>query len=629
MDFFEQQELARRNTRRLVLLLTLAVTAIIATTILVFAVATAGFKPFLLESGQSFWVALYYYHGWQPFALIAVFIVLMVLTGAAVKWLQLRSGGQAVAEALGGQRIPGNTSLPEQRRLLNIVEEMAIASGTPVPPVYLMDEPGINAFAAGHGTHDAVIGITKGALHTLNREELQGVIAHEFSHILNGDMRLNLRLVAILNGILLIGLLGELLLRSGSLPRSRKNAQGGQLALAGLGLILLGAVGTFFGRWIKAAVSRQREFLADASAVQYTRNPEGISGALLKIGGHTNGSRLQAADASEFSHMYFGEGVRVRFHRLMATHPPLEARIRRVWPQWDGRFPTPSKNAETQSPTAETPSSSEHRGDSQRERIQAVLSGVISAESLHQARELLDQIPTALREAAQEPFSARGVLAGLLLSRTPSDREMQWHILQQQWDAPTLAQLTPVIELAEQTQPSHRLPLIELSLPSLTALSEPQKKDYLTLLDQLARADQRIVLSEWIICRLAQTHLNPKPIVTQRLQLKFCRDEARTLLSVAALISGARATSAYEAGAQALEETRPMLSRHELSFDQLDQAVERLRHLQPLSKPKLLKALHQCLVADKLITTSETELYRTLADALDCPVPPLNVPDTR
>ncbi|WP_286876454.1 M48 family metalloprotease, partial [Marinimicrobium sp. UBA4509] len=265
MDFFEHQELARRNTRRLVVLMTLAVLSIIALTTLVFVVASVGLTSVQTAGGGGYWRRLLEQVGWQPIAWISLMVGLLVLVGSGFKWLQLRAGGQAVAEALGGQLIPGNSQELPRRQLLNIVEEMAIASGTPVPPVYELNEAGINAFAAGHGPHDAVIGVTRGAMEQLSRDELQGVIAHEFSHILHGDMRLNLRLVAVLNGLLLIGLLGHILARSGARRGLRRRSNQGNVALIGLGLIILGAVGTFFGNWIKAAVSRQREFLADAS----------------------------------------------------------------------------------------------------------------------------------------------------------------------------------------------------------------------------------------------------------------------------------------------------------------------------------------------------------------------------
>src|SRR5262249_2273093 len=194
---------------------------------------------------------------------------------------------------------------PDLRKLLNVVEEMSIASGVPMPEVYLMpDEKGINAFAAGTAPDNAVIGVTEGCVRHLKRDELQGVIGHEFSHILNGDMRLNMRLIGVVFGLLCIMLVGRVMLdafiRGGS-PRSSsaRNANPPPIFLLAIGLIVIGWPGAFFGRLIQAAVSRQREFLADASAVQFTRNPLGLAGALKKIGGLAYGSRLDSAHAAE------------------------------------------------------------------------------------------------------------------------------------------------------------------------------------------------------------------------------------------------------------------------------------------------------------------------------------------
>ena len=250
------------------------------------------------------------------------------------------AGGTVVAERLGGRRVFPNTIDPAERRLLNVVEEMALASGVPVPPVFLLsEEQGINAFAAGYSPSDAVVGVTRGCAEQLTRDELQGVVAHEFSHILNGDMRLNMRLIGVLHGILLMGLIGRELLRLGAFggggALATKTTAPPHLLVIGLAFMIIGFLGLFIGNLIKAAVSRQREYLADASAVQFTRNPEGIAGALKRIGAAVFGSKLATPRAAEASHMYFAEGI----SSLFATHPPLNDRIARIEPQWDGKYP--------------------------------------------------------------------------------------------------------------------------------------------------------------------------------------------------------------------------------------------------------------------------------------------------
>lgn len=293
---------------------------------------------------------------WNPQLLATVSgVVLLVILGAsALKTMQLRSGGGVVARSLGGRQVDPGTKDAAERRLLNVVEEMALASGTPIPEVYVLDnEQGINAFAAGHSPHDAAIGVTRGCIDTLNRDELQGVIAHEFSHILNGDMRLNVRLIGILFGILVLAILGEGLMRSalwsGGARRNSKDNSAMVFLVLGLAVMAIGYIGVLFGRLIQSAISRQREFLADASAVQFTRYPDGIANALIKIG--AGGSRLQSEHAQETAHMFFASGIKQHFGGGFATHPPLHSRIRAIRQDWDGTFEVPrASRAERRSP---------------------------------------------------------------------------------------------------------------------------------------------------------------------------------------------------------------------------------------------------------------------------------------
>ena len=290
MDFFASQDDARKKTGLLLFYFGLAVLSIIIAVYIAFA--------FFFAYQGSRASQFSFYSIWDPelFVTVAGVTILIVICGSLYKISILKSGGAGVAEMLGGKLIPASTQDFLEKRLLNIVEEMAIASGVPVPPVYLLEnEQGINAFAAGFTPDDAVIGVTRGSLETLNREELQGVIAHEFSHILNGDMWLDLKLVGFLHGILLIALIGRSILRGSSRSRNSKNSGG--FVLFGLVLLVLGYLGVLFGKLIKSGVSRQREYLADASAVQFTRNPHGLAGALKKIGGLAAGSFVEVSRA--------------------------------------------------------------------------------------------------------------------------------------------------------------------------------------------------------------------------------------------------------------------------------------------------------------------------------------------
>ncbi|RMH57559.1 MAG: hypothetical protein D6679_06370, partial [Candidatus Hydrogenedentota bacterium] len=342
INFFEHQERARKKTGQLVLLFLLAVLAIIAAVYASFyaIVSLSGKKGPILDPTDPF-----------LFLVITGGTLGVIALGTAYKIVQLREGGSAIAQALGGRKIPRTTTNLDERKILNVVEEMAIASGCRVPEVYLLEESSINAFAAGFHPNEAVIGITRGAIERLSRDELQGVIAHEFSHIFNGDMKLNIQLIGVIHGIIVINLIGYWLLRSlrfSGRSRSREKGGGGLLAilLFGLALFLIGLIGAFFGRLIQAAVSRQREFLADASAVQFTRNPRGIGGALKKIARLTAGSLIQHPNAGQAAHLFFGQGVAFSFGGLLATHPPIEERIQRVMqglaPEKKRRSPAPA-----------------------------------------------------------------------------------------------------------------------------------------------------------------------------------------------------------------------------------------------------------------------------------------------
>lgn len=636
MNFFEHQDLARRNTRRLVILMLLAVASLIVVTTVLVAVVLYYFQydPTAPASGNLVSQSLSAL-SWELLGYITLGIGTVVLLGSLFKLLQLSAGGRTVAEAMGGRLINLDTRDANERKILNVVEEMAIASGTSVPPVYILEDSSINAFAAGKSPQDAVIGITRGCIELLSRDELQGVVAHEFSHILHGDMRLNIRLVGILHGILLLGLIGYYLLRSahlgGSSSRRRSDGNAGLvMVVLGLGLMIVGYAGTFFGNIIKAAVSRQREFLADSSAVQFTRNPDGIAGALKKIGAHSQGSLLGNAHAAEFSHMFFGQGIHTRFNALMATHPPLPERIRRIQPHWDGSFPTLVRPA-----TAVAQSSGAQ--SQQVAGFAAAAAGSVSAiesigqpspEHVVQARALLQSIPDNLSEAAHEPLSARALVYSLLISKSvESIAEHQWRRLAELAD-PAVFQATESLHpTVLKLERDLNLPLLELCIPTLKQLAPREYKKFKTILVDLIRADQKVDVFEWCLYRITVHNLEPRKTGASGLSLKQLADECRLLIAFIAHSghdSAAAAQSAFDAGFNSLGlGPRFFMARGSIQLPDLDAALNRLKNLKPLQKPVLLKALARCINHDATITVTERELFRSVADSLDCPVPPL------
>ncbi|MEK8081730.1 M48 family metallopeptidase [Pseudomonas sp. XK-1] len=641
MNFFEQQDRARRISGRLLLLLVLAVASLIALTSLVLGAIWQLF-------GQNHSASLLNGPGsllpsGPLVAMVAVAVIAVVLLGSLYKSLQLNRGGQAVAERLGGRLINLAPQNFEERRLLNVVEEMAIASGTPVPPVYVLDDAGINAFAAGLTPQDAVIGITRGAISLLSREELQGVIAHEFSHVFHGDMRLNTRLVAVLHGILLLGLIGGFLLRSSGRSRSRSSRDNSvALVLAvGASLWLLGYAGTFFGNLIKAAVSRQREFLADASAVQFTRNPDGIAGALKKIGGNLYGSQLQAGHAAEFSHMYFAAGISQALEGLLATHPPLDERIRRVSPGWDGRYPqvdalslagstaTPDQVAAAQGWNEAlqrlSPAGAAFAPAAAAQAISAI--GDPRGPHLSQARDVLQRLDPLLSQAAHSCCSAQALIYGLLLDHDSAACARQLQLLQPHIAAEVEAALQTLRKPLQHLQPGLRLPLLDLAMPALKQLGKEAFAAFKGNLALLIRADGKVALLEWSLLRIIERNVEAGRTQVGRYHLADLADETAVLLSCLARAGEVDAAAAAAAFAHAYAGLPfapvPLLAAERSDLKALEAALGRLSQLWPLQKPQLLKAMARGIEHDGRITAEEAELMRAVADILDCPMPPL------
>ena len=639
MNFFEAQARAKRQTSWMLLLFGLAVAGLIVlTNLLVMALITYN-RDARRFSGETFWQQF----DWSLFTTVAAAVTILIVLGSVYKMVALSGGGRVVAEMLGGGLIPRNTDDPAQRRLLNVVEEMAIASGIPAPPVYLLNDMGINAFAAGHSPNNAVIAVTRGALTYLNRDELQGVIAHEFSHIFNGDMRMNIRLMGVLHGILLIGLAGYFLLRSTAFMRSSRNRNGGNVVVAlfalGAGLVAIGYVGFFFGQWIKATVSRQRELLADATAVQYTRNNEGIADALKKIGGSTWGSLLENPSAQQYSHAYFSVGVKGFLQSLFATHPPLALRIKRIEPRWDGKFIEPKVQ--------------EIAADEAPEHIAAakitVMAGAVAAgmlnpddavalvgnvkqEHVDLARDILASIPDPLRQAAEEPFGARAVIYGMLLDTKPEILAKQQTLMSHLADPAVMQHTTDLLPHLPILPEAARLPLVGVALPVLRTLSIEQYRRFRAVVGALIAADKKVDLKEWILQHFLIRQLDEHFNLRQRPKAKYSylgavKQETEVLLSLLAHTEhtdDTAAEQAFKVGIAAAGTTAlKFVPREQLSLDKLNEAIDKVAELKPLLKPRILKACAAAIMFDGKATIKGQELLRTVASCLDSPMPPL------
>ena len=623
MNFFEQQDQARQKTWLLILLFATAVVCIIGLTVLLMAITVWGVEIWSatdIGSNQINWISI----AKTAFAVIAVVACVIFF-----KRLQISQGGHTIAEMLGGRPIEHGTDNIDEQRLLNVVEEMAIAAGLPVPSVYLMPETTVNAFAAGFNDSDAVIGVTRGTLERLSREQLQGVIAHEFSHILHGDMRLNLNLITVLAGIIFIGQSGRFVMHGASRVRGRNQGALPVFALA-LGLIVIGSIGTLFGNIIKAAVSRQREFLADASAVQYTRNPEGISGALKVIAGSKAGTTLSSPRAEECSHMFFGDALFFRAFNIFSTHPPLDRRIRRIEPNWDGSY-LPGKPLKEQ-PKTKTTARYQRKIDNLNESVRNT--GVLDPLMVAVAGALMHSLPSPVYQATQQPGSAYALMLALRLDNDSNIRSKQLGMLE---SIPTMQ--TAVKKLfvhADKLAEEDILPLIEMAIPALKRQSESQYKQLKQHLTQFIMADQESDYKEWLHFRLLSHYLDQHflPNQKQRYRRNYhsyapVKTDCVCVLSLLANESHSdnnKKDAAFNVGKEILKLIE-LQRTEELTLANVNQALTQLEYLVPLLKEQFLLACAACIQANNSITVMGWDLLRVIAACLGCPMPIVNRPN--
>lgn len=643
MDFFEHQDAARRRTGRLIFYFILAVVTIVVAIYFVALIALV----FVGDSGQPEHPNPYSQTPWHPdlFALVALATIGVIFLSSLYKTSQLAAGGEAVALMMGGRPIDRQTRDPAERRLLNVVDEMALASGTPVPPVYVMDnEPSINAFAAGHQPGDAVIGVSHGCLEYLNRDELQGVMAHEFSHILNGDMRTNLRLVGILHGILVIAIIGWFVIRSiGYAGRSSRSDKGGGAVVAimaiGAGLLVIGSVGLLFGKLIKSAVSRQREYLADASAVQFTRLPDGIAGALKKIGGRPDTSKIKDAHAEEISHMFFGSALGSLGFHFFSTHPPLVKRIQKIDSNFDGKFPQqvkPVKVAAEQpkpKPKPGKPFEAISVGGTTPLDPGGVLGqiGVLGVEQIAYAAMILDSMPAPLRDATAEPYGARAAIYAVLLSQDAQMRRQQLDALRPKAEELSYRETERLASLIDGLPQEARLPLVETTLPALKRLSPDQYTRFRANVDILIKADNKIDLLEYAVQAMLLGQLDvqfglSRPTAVRHRRLDPLLPSVVGLLSMLAYAGQtdeADVKRAFEKGMEEIGRKATPLAKSACSMSNFDAALKALASANPDLKRQIFSACVACVAADGKVTPREGQLVQAIAAVFGVPIPPI------
>jgi Zn-dependent protease with chaperone function len=633
VNFFERQRAARGTSLRLVLLFAAAVVSIVAVNDLVVVLL---FRTASTATLVGYLIAM------------TIFTLLIIACGTGSKMIALRVGGAAVAQSVGAVAVDPATTDPRLRRFVNVVEEMSIASGVPVPRLFVLEqEPGINAFAAGYSPADAAITVTSGALDRLNRDELQGVIGHEFSHVLNGDMRLNVRLIGLLNGILLLGLIGLRFLQfGGGGGRSRDSKSGNPLLVIAIALVVLGFVGQFFAGLIKAAVGRQREWLADASAVQFTRQTTGLVGALKKIAGLPTGSTLSDAHgAKQVSHMLFGEGGK-GFSSLYATHPPLLERIAALDPtfnsdevdrlrqQYAAHAPDGMAEDAALGLTGAPAAAAAPRGATLSVEPAAVSArvGTVSADDLARGAALSSRIPAGFRTAASQGSTAVPLVLALLLNPDMQTRVRQLRGITARLGDPVAQAAQSLSQQLPPLEDVLRLPVVSLAAPQLVARPPADREQLGATLDELARADGVVDVFEYCLTRMVGSYLAdagaPRPRSRPgRAPVQAVQDAALTLLAAVAAAGNSRPDAAQRAFGAAVGRLLPGTSvPYQPPADPwraLDAGWEPLNGLDPRNKQMLIESLVAAVSDDGVLTAPEAELLRTTCALLRCPLPPL------
>ncbi|MGM0449747.1 MAG: M48 family metalloprotease [Pseudomonadota bacterium] len=633
MRFFERQDRARRQSLVLILLFLLAVSLII----LAVSAVLYGFYVFWVHYPVPFLDWLFSEPGWMVTGTVAAIVTM----GSLYRYVDLRGGGERVARMAGARPVAADTEDSGERQLRNVTEEMALASGVTVPQLFVMDqEPAINAFVAGYQPNEAVLVVTRGTMDELSRDELQGVVAHEFSHILNGDMRINVRLISMLAGILLIGQLGQYLVHFGIWGRGRRHhghrsRYDGALVIVGAVLVVVGYVGLFMGRVIKSAVSRQREYLADAAAVQFTRNPEGIGGALYRIGAAASGSRLNATShAEDLNHLCFGESVSLA--RLLASHPPIEARLNAIDETLLVRMKSRDRKAAREqgdAPPSALSGEAAAMGFSGAGGLDigrgAASVGALSESGTCHVRSLLAALPGGLNQQLHGAEGAVHLCLALALEEADHGALDQW-----------LAGLEPVgdvaidpllvrqmIQTLHDLGPAYRVPLVELSLPALRELAAGARGQLLRDMEQLIREDRGARLHDIAILGFLKRHLgrgaarNRK--VVHRRYGPVMPDIRRLLWLMASAGTRDDPESLYREAMAGFESDARPPSGEGTSARKLLESLGRLAGLPAMLKPAILDACVHCIQDDGRVSPREYELLRIIADQLDCPMPPL------
>lgn len=607
MDFYQQQRLGHGQSA---LLITVYFVGILMLAFIASAWLTLFLSPFLLGGAHLTHPPVSRYLCF--FLTVATVIFFCSLAISYLQYRQLLGGGWQIAKALGGRRLLSASKEPLEKRACNLVDEMAIASGMPVPALYVLEnEEGINGFAAGMTTSDAVIVITHGALQALERDELQAVIAHEFSHIHNGDMRLNMYLSAALGGLLFIEQMMEKLEQISASHQDEYKP--GVMAGAGRAL---GYGGVFFSELLKAAVNRQRESLADAYAVQFTRHPLALANALKKVAGHPYASLILHPLASQFSHLFFSQGQNRSFSGPLATHPPLRERILALEPDWDGMYIRGGISNWFSSQQG-----SDDKPIETRKREKQLQETELNQLDLDAPEGWLHKLPVEQLDAARSIHEAPLLVYSLLLSPEISPRHKQLQ---------SLPEKERVDELSRHDLPRKlRLALLELAISTLNQMGSEAYPAFRQKVQDLIMADNEQSQFEWALYHLLTHQLDacfyPRKTLGNRIRDMRELQEAITTLGSGFARLCHRDEKAQQLFYHSIADTLklPLVWPDKRpAWEEMDLALTSMQTAAPGIQLRLVQALGTAMEADGMISDEEFELFRVIAITLDCPLPP-------
>lgn len=635
MDFFKEQKLAKARSRRLLVLLAVSLLFLsLALYLVLTSIFGASFAPQTANSILEHQLRPQFRVVWnlRLFLLVLGSVVSVVTCAGLYKYATLSKGGRSIAANLGGRQILAAAGDPLERKLLNVVEEMSIASGIAMPSVFVLDEDeGINAFAAGFSPNEAVIGVTRGTIEKLSRDELQGVIAHEFSHILNGDMRLNLRLIALVHGLIFLSLIGSFIVRNFTGRRSSRSSKDNSalaILFIGVALWVLGSLGVLCSRLIKSSISRQREFLADAAAVQFTRNPSGIASALKKILFGPAGDSLSSPRKEEVSHFLFSNSPSNFFQRALATHPPLPVRIARLEPNFKitdsvaARYAASARDdlSETAQLSSISASTTERSSSAMMDSI-----GNVDGTHIESARRIRTAFPPVIEKILQHSQTAETLIIALSISGESETKLKQMEYLQNQDRAKSVLEICSTVNHLD---PALRLPVVQVALGALKEMPLESAKRFLNVLRDLCGIDNQISFFEFALLIVVRTTLQRRfniigPPRTTYSQLQEVRSEFIVVLSRLSEASSNEPSAQFDAFQSAVQGLAgyQKLPQAALDMGAMSEALLKMRDTTPELKHEIVTRFSSAILSDNNVTIEEAEVFRAICATLDCPVP--------